>query len=166
MRDGSWPTRVGSLPRAVTASPCSGPPARRIRSRSPSAGPWSGRRSHRSRHTPGAPDGRHRLLRPHRQHRAHPARGGRRLRARAVFDAWNAGLDDADARQAAATTIRRAIDRIPGIPAQKYLIAHHRNDPAWRAGRPPMTPLADDASRDLLGALSETEFDGARLAIR
>ena len=35
-----------------------------------------GRRSHRSRHTPGAPDGRHRLLRPHRQRRAHPARGG------------------------------------------------------------------------------------------
>ena len=29
-----------------------------------------------------------------------------------------------------------------------------------------MTPLADDASRDLLGALSETEFDGAHLAIR
>ena len=86
--------------------------------------------------------------------------------ARAVFDAWNAGRDNADARQAAATTIRRAIDRHPGIPAQKYLIAHHRNDPAWRAVRPPMTPLADDAGRDLLGALSDTEFDGARLATR
>ena len=86
--------------------------------------------------------------------------------ARAVFDAWIAGRDDADARQAAATTIRRAIDRHPGIPAQKYLIAHHRSDPAWRAVRPPMTPLADDAGRDLLGALSDTEFDGARLATR
>ena len=86
--------------------------------------------------------------------------------ARAVFDAWNAGSDDADARQAAATTVRRAIDRHPGIPAQKYLIAQHRDDPAWRTVRPPMTPLTDDSGRDLLGALSDTEFDGARLAIR
>ena len=84
--------------------------------------------------------------------------------ARAVFDAWIAGRDDADAGQAAATRIRRAIDRHPGIPAQKYVIAHHRSDPAWRAVRPPMTPLADDSGRDLLGALSDTEFDGARLA--
>ncbi len=88
--------------------------------------------------------------------------------ARAVFDAWRAGRDDADAdaRQAAATAVRRAIDRHPGIPAQKFLIARHRGDPAWRAVRPPLTALADDAGRDLLGALSATEFDGARLAIR
>ena len=86
--------------------------------------------------------------------------------ARAVFDAWSAGRDDAGARQAAATAVRRAIDRHPGIPAQKYLIARHRSDPAWRAVRPPMTALADDAGRDLLGALSDTEFDGSRLAIR
>ena len=86
--------------------------------------------------------------------------------ARAVFDAWRTGRDDADARQAAATAVRRAVDRHPGIPAQKFLIARHRSDPAWRAVRPPMTALADDAGRDLLDALSATEFDGARLAIR
>ena len=89
-------------------------------------------------------------------------RGGRR----AVFDAWSAGLDDADTSQAAAIAIRRAIDRHPGIPAQKFLIAHHRNDPAWRAVRPPMTDLTDDAGRDLLDALSDTEFDGSRLTGR
>ena len=86
--------------------------------------------------------------------------------ARAVFDAWNAGRDGADASQAAATAVRRAIDRHPGIPAQKFLIAHHRNDPAWRAVRPPMTDLTDDAGRDLLDALSDTEFDGTRLAMQ
>ena len=86
--------------------------------------------------------------------------------ARAVFDAWRAGRDGAGARQAAATAVRHAIDRHPGIPAQKYLIARHRNDPAWRAVRPPMTALADDAGRDLLEALSATEFDGDRLAVR
>ena len=85
--------------------------------------------------------------------------------ARAVFDAWSAGHEDADTRQTAATTIRRAIDRHPGIPAQKFLIARYRNDPAWRTVRPPMTALADEAGRDLLDALSATEFDGARLAI-
>ena len=84
--------------------------------------------------------------------------------ARAVFDAWNDGHDDAEAKQEAATAIRRAIDRHPGIPAQKYLIARYRNDPAWRAVRPPMVALADDAGRDLLDALAGTEFDGARLA--
>ncbi|MCY4221090.1 MAG: dihydrodipicolinate synthase family protein, partial [Thiotrichales bacterium] len=85
--------------------------------------------------------------------------------ARAVFDAWSAGHEDADTRQTAATTIRRAIDRHPGIPAQKFLIARYRNDPAWRTVRPPMTALADEAGHDLLDALSATEFDGARLAI-
>ncbi len=84
--------------------------------------------------------------------------------ARAVFDAWETGRGDPDARQAAATAIRRAVDRHPGIPAQKYLIAHHRNDPAWRAVRPPMVALPDDAGRALLHGLAETEFDGARLA--
>ena len=86
--------------------------------------------------------------------------------ARAIFDAWSTGHDDADARQAAATAVRRAIDRHPGIPAQKFLIAHHRHDPAWRAVRPPMTSLGDDAGRDLLVALSTTEFDGTHLAVR
>ena len=86
--------------------------------------------------------------------------------ARAVFDAWNAGRDDADAKQAAATEVRHAVDRHPGIPAQKFLLAHYRNDPAWRAVRPPMLALADDAGRDLLAGLAATEFDGARLTVR
>ena len=84
--------------------------------------------------------------------------------ARAIFDAWEAGHGDPDARQAAATAIRRAIDRYPGIPAQKYLIAHYRNDPGWRTVRPPLTALDEDAGRTLTDALAGTEFDGARLA--
>ena len=83
--------------------------------------------------------------------------------ARAIFDAWESGHGDPDAKQAAATAIRRAIDRYPGIPAQKYLIAHYRDDPAWRAVRPPLAALTDDSGRDLLDALAGTEFDGARL---
>ena len=86
--------------------------------------------------------------------------------ARAIFDAWDDGNDAADAMQEAATSVRRAIDRHPGIPAQKYLIAHYRNDPAWRAVRPPMTDLTDDSGRDLLDGLADTAFDGARLAVR
>ena len=85
--------------------------------------------------------------------------------ARAVFDAWNAGRGDASAKQAAATAVRKAVDRHPGIPAQKYLLAHHRDDPAWRTVRPPMVALSDDAGSDLLAGLTETEFDGTRLAV-
>ena len=84
--------------------------------------------------------------------------------ARAVFDAWNDGRGDADAKQAAATAVRKAVDRHAGIPAQKYLLAHHRNDPAWRTVRPPMTALTDNAGSDLLAGLADTEFDGTRLA--
>ena len=86
--------------------------------------------------------------------------------ARAIFDAWDDGNDATYAMQEAATSVRRAIDRHPGIPAQKYLIAHYRNDPAWRAVRPPMTDLTDDAGRDLLDGLAGTAFDGTRLAVR
>ena len=84
--------------------------------------------------------------------------------ARAIFDAWNDGHDASDTKQEEATAVRRAIDRHPGIPAQKYLIAQYRNDPAWRTVRPPMLALTDDAGRDLVDALADTEFDGARLA--
>ena len=84
--------------------------------------------------------------------------------ARAIFDAWSDGRDDADAKQAAATTVRRAIERYPGIAAQKFLVAHHRRDPAWRAVRPPMVELTDDAGRELLQSLDETEFEGSKLA--
>ena len=84
--------------------------------------------------------------------------------ARTVFDAWSAGLGDADAKQAAATAVRNAVDRHPGIPAQKFLLAHHRDDPAWRAVRPPMVALSDVAGSDLLAGLADTEFDGTRLA--
>ena len=83
--------------------------------------------------------------------------------ARAIFDAWDNADDDADAKQATATAIRRAIDQHPGIPAQKYLIAHYRNDPAWRTVRPPMTALTDEAGHALVKALADTGFDGARL---
>ena len=84
--------------------------------------------------------------------------------ARAIFDAWNDGHDASDTKQEEATAVRRAIDRHPGIPAQKYLLAQYRNDPAWRTVRPPMLALTDDAGRDLVDALADTEFDGARLA--
>lgn len=86
--------------------------------------------------------------------------------ARAVFDAWIEDGGDADAKQAAATAVRKAVDRHPGIPAQKFLLAHHRNDPAWRAVRPPMVALSDDAGSDLLAGLAGTEFDGSRLAVQ
>ena len=84
--------------------------------------------------------------------------------ARAIFDAWESGYGDPGAKQAAATAIRRAIDQYPGIPAQKYLIAHYRDDPAWRAVRPPLVALTGGEGRALIDTLVDTGFDGARLA--
>ncbi|MBF2759889.1 MAG: dihydrodipicolinate synthase family protein [Ectothiorhodospiraceae bacterium AqS1] len=86
--------------------------------------------------------------------------------ARAIFDAHLARREDeADERQANATAIRRAIDRFPGIPAQKWLIARFRKDPAWRNPRPPLLALDDDEGDVLLEALSTTGFDGSRLVL-
>ncbi|WP_025769708.1 dihydrodipicolinate synthase family protein [Thioalkalivibrio sp. HK1] len=86
--------------------------------------------------------------------------------ARAIFDAHRAMREDeADERQAQATAIRRAIDRFPGIPAQKWLIARFRKDPVWRSPRPPLLALDDDEGKALLEALSATDFDGSRLAL-
>ncbi len=85
--------------------------------------------------------------------------------ARAIFDAFRAGREgEADERQAQATAIRRAIDGFPGIPAQKWLIARFRRDPAWRNPRPPLSALGEDEGEALLEALSATDFDGSRLA--
>lgn len=86
--------------------------------------------------------------------------------ARAIFDAHRGGREDeADERQAEATAIRRAIDRFPGIPAQKWLIARFRKDPAWRNPRPPLLALDEDEGKTLLEALSTTAFDGSRIAM-
>jgi 4-hydroxy-tetrahydrodipicolinate synthase len=65
---------------------------------------------------------------------------------RRVYDGWQA--NDADARQAAITALRKAIQAFPMIPALKALIAHYRADPGWARVRAPFVALdAAEAER-------------------
>ena len=64
----------------------------------------------------------------------------------------------ADALQAAATALRRAMQAYPMVPALKRVIAHFRDDPAWAAVRPPLTALGPAQSAALLADLSRLGF--------
>jgi 4-hydroxy-tetrahydrodipicolinate synthase len=65
---------------------------------------------------------------------------------RGVYDNWTG--QDAEARQAAITALRKAIQAFPMIPALKALIAHYRHDPGWARVRPPFLELpAPEAAR-------------------
>jgi 4-hydroxy-tetrahydrodipicolinate synthase len=64
----------------------------------------------------------------------------------------------AEALQAAATTLRRAMQAYPMVPALKRVIAHFRDDPAWAAVRAPLTALGPAQSAALLAELSRLGF--------
>lgn len=78
--------------------------------------------------------------------------------ARGVWDAWAGGSDDLEARNARMIQVRTAIEAYAPIPAQKFLIARHRNDPAWRRVRPPLVELGDSDGATLVDSLSKLDF--------
>ena len=69
-------------------------------------------------------------------------------------DTWQA--KDADARQAAITALRKAIQAFPMIPALKALIAHYRGDPAWARVRPPFVELGAAEAEKVVRTLADT----------
>jgi 4-hydroxy-tetrahydrodipicolinate synthase len=71
---------------------------------------------------------------------------------RRVYDTWQAA--DADARQAAITALRKAIQAFPMIPALKALIAHYRGDPTWARVRPPFVALGAAEAEQAVGTLA------------
>ena len=87
--------------------------------------------------------------------------------ARAVFDAWRTGERRRRAEAGGGDGGPPRHRSAPGDPGPEV---PHRPPPErsrhGSAVRPPMIALDDDAGRDLLCALSATEFDGTRLAIR
>jgi 4-hydroxy-tetrahydrodipicolinate synthase len=65
-----------------------------------------------------------------------------------------------------AVRVAEAIESYAGIPALKYLLAHYRNDPAWRRMLPPLEPLSDGQGRKLVAEIqaigfTPPAFDGA-----
>jgi 4-hydroxy-tetrahydrodipicolinate synthase len=75
---------------------------------------------------------------------------------RKVYENWQ--TPEADRLQAEITTVRKAIQAYPVVPALKRIVAHFHNDPVWAAVRPPMVRLTEAQSQALLGDLAKIGF--------
>jgi 4-hydroxy-tetrahydrodipicolinate synthase len=75
---------------------------------------------------------------------------------RKVYENWQA--PQADALQAEITTLRKALQAYPMVPALKRIVAHFHDDPDWAAVRPPMEALGQAHSAALLADLIKLGF--------
>lgn len=75
---------------------------------------------------------------------------------RNLYDRWQS--PEADRLQDEITALRHAIQAYPMIPALKQIIAHFRNDPAWRAVRPPLVRLSEAQAQSLIADLEQKKF--------
>jgi 4-hydroxy-tetrahydrodipicolinate synthase len=75
---------------------------------------------------------------------------------RNLYDRWQTPA--ADALQDEITALRNTIHAYPMIPALKQIIAHYRNDAAWRAVRPPLVHLSAAQARSLIADLEQKKF--------
>jgi 4-hydroxy-tetrahydrodipicolinate synthase len=73
-----------------------------------------------------------------------------------VYARWRE--PEADALQAEATALRRAMQAYPMIPALKRVIAHFHGDPGWAAVRPPLAALGPAQSAALIADLAKLGF--------
>jgi 4-hydroxy-tetrahydrodipicolinate synthase len=75
---------------------------------------------------------------------------------RRVYDNWQG--PQADALQAEITTLRKALQAYPMVPALKRIVAHFHNDPDWAMVRPPLTQLDPAQSSALIADLARLGF--------
>ena len=75
---------------------------------------------------------------------------------RKVYENWQG--PQADALQAEITTLRKALQAYPMVPALKRIVAHFHNDPDWAAVRPPLVPLDPAQSAALIADLAKLGF--------
>ena len=73
-----------------------------------------------------------------------------------VYDNWRD--PQAGASQAEITTLRKALQAYPMVPALKRIVAHYHNDPNWAAVRPPLVPLDRAQSTALIADLGKLGF--------
>jgi len=73
-----------------------------------------------------------------------------------VYDNWRG--PQAEALQAEITTLRKALQFYPMVPALKRIVAHYHNDPNWAAVRPPLVPLDPAQSAALIADLGKLGF--------
>jgi 4-hydroxy-tetrahydrodipicolinate synthase len=72
---------------------------------------------------------------------------------REVYDNWKG--PNADTLQAGITSLRKAIQAYPMIPALKALIAHYRQDAGWANTRPPFLPLPAEEAEKVIRTLAD-----------
>jgi 4-hydroxy-tetrahydrodipicolinate synthase len=75
---------------------------------------------------------------------------------RKLYDNWQGS--QADALQSEITTLRKALQAYPMVPALKRVVAHFHNDPGWATVRPPMVPLDQAQSSALIADLAKLGF--------
>jgi 4-hydroxy-tetrahydrodipicolinate synthase len=75
---------------------------------------------------------------------------------RKLYDNWRA--PQADTLQAEVTTLRKALQAYPMVPALKRVVAHFHNDPDWAGVRPPLVPLDQAQSSALIADLAKLGF--------
>jgi len=75
---------------------------------------------------------------------------------RKLYDNWCG--PQADALQSEITTLRKALQAYPMVPALKRIVAHFHDDPNWAAVRPPMLPLDPAQSSALIADLAKLGF--------
>jgi len=73
-----------------------------------------------------------------------------------VYDNWRG--PQAEALQAEITTLRKALQVYPMVPALKRIVAHYHNDPNWAVVRPPLVPLDPAQSAALIADLGKLGF--------
>jgi 4-hydroxy-tetrahydrodipicolinate synthase len=73
-----------------------------------------------------------------------------------VYDNWRG--PQAEALQAEITTLRKALQAYPMVPALKRIVAHYHNDPNWAAVRPPLVQLDPAQSAALIADLGKLGF--------
>jgi 4-hydroxy-tetrahydrodipicolinate synthase len=75
---------------------------------------------------------------------------------RKLYDNWRG--PQADTLQAEVTTLRKALQAYPMVPALKRMVAHFHNDPDWAGVRPPLVPLDQAQSSALIADLAKLGF--------
>lgn len=78
--------------------------------------------------------------------------------ARGVWQAWADNSGDLDGRNREMIAARTVIEAYPVIPAQKFLLAHHRKDPQWQRVRPPLLDLDERQGAELQASLAKIDF--------
>ena len=73
-----------------------------------------------------------------------------------LYDNWRG--PQAETLQTEITTLRKALQVYPMVPALKRIVAHFHNDPDWAAVRPPMVPLDPAQSLALITDLARLGF--------